>query len=268
MLVFFLSLFLVINLIFFDKFFRRGTIYRARIQIFVLFFCTVTLVHCYIVTREAQAAYNPQWTAKNVNETVSGSWTFSSLLTLSNALQVTGTVTTAGGFYGNGTGITGITATNATNATNLAITNDVATSSTVNLVWVGGTSGNQAAKVSAAGLVYIPSTGRLGIGYSLPGAALAVNGHIGAGTSVPGYDITAYSDSNDVGMVSQAHSDSKAAYFSTYNNGAGSGNYTQFRSYGGTNENILFGLSTNKMNSVWSAGDSVFTIGTMGATPL
>ncbi|MBF0479081.1 MAG: hypothetical protein HQL26_06325 [Candidatus Omnitrophica bacterium] len=96
---------------------------------------------------------------------------------------------------------------------NVAITNDVSTNATMNLVWSAGVSGNQALKVSSTGLMYNPSLGNIGIGTSdLTGARLRVrsvggttgqafsvqdttlndrftvldNGNVGIGTSAPG----------------------------------------------------------------------------------
>lgn len=49
----------------------------------------------------------------------------------------------------------------ATNATNVAITNDVATATSVYPVWSNGTSGNQPLEVSDTKLSFVPSTGNL-----------------------------------------------------------------------------------------------------------
>lgn len=50
-------------------------------------------------------------------------------------------------------------ATNATNATNTAITDDVATATSVYITWVGATSGNNPQKISSTKLTMVPSTG-------------------------------------------------------------------------------------------------------------
>ncbi|MBF0483782.1 MAG: hypothetical protein HQL25_03640, partial [Candidatus Omnitrophica bacterium] len=39
----------------------------------------VTLLHCYIVTF-VEASYNPNWTATNDNETITGTWTFNNTI--------------------------------------------------------------------------------------------------------------------------------------------------------------------------------------------
>lgn len=98
---------------------------------------------------------------------------------LSSTLAVssggTGVTTLTGLAYGNGTSAftaataaqivsaistTAVTnATNATNATNVAITDDVATATSVYVSWVGATSGNAGIKVSSTKLTMVPSTG-------------------------------------------------------------------------------------------------------------
>ncbi|MBF0480012.1 MAG: hypothetical protein HQL26_11075, partial [Candidatus Omnitrophica bacterium] len=78
--------------------------------------------------------------------------------------------------------ILGVTKVNSfsgtsTNAANVAITNDVSSNATMNLVWSAGTGGNQALKVSSTGLIYNPSLGNVGIGNStLSTARLHVSG--------------------------------------------------------------------------------------------
>lgn len=52
-------------------------------------------------------------------------------------------------------------ATNATNATNVAVTDDVATATSVYPVWVGATSGNTGVKLSSTKLTMVPSTGTM-----------------------------------------------------------------------------------------------------------
>jgi hypothetical protein len=94
------------------------------------------------------------------------------------------------------------------------------------------------------------------------------SGNVGIGTTAPGYKLHIYDNTNDVGAVAQSTLDSKSAYLSAYNSGGSSGNYIQIRAYGGTTGSTLFGISTNKMNSIWSNYDSIFTLGTLQATPL
>ncbi|MBF0480033.1 MAG: hypothetical protein HQL26_11180, partial [Candidatus Omnitrophica bacterium] len=65
----------------------------------------------------------------------------------------------------------------STGAASVAITNDVSSNATMNLVWSSGTSGNQSLKVSSTGIIYNPSTGNLGVGNTSPLAGL----HVGTG---------------------------------------------------------------------------------------
>jgi hypothetical protein len=65
-------------------------------------------------------------------------------------------------------------ATNATNAANVAVTDDPNSGSTMYPTFVSATSGNQAIRTDSNGLVWIPSTNRLGIGTTSPGARLHV----------------------------------------------------------------------------------------------
>jgi hypothetical protein len=76
-----------------------------------------------------------------------------------NAAVVTGTISNAA---------------NATNAANVAVTDDPSSGSTMYPTFVSATSGNQAIRVDSSGLVWIPSTNRLGIGTTSPGARLHV----------------------------------------------------------------------------------------------
>ncbi|MEM3490376.1 MAG: hypothetical protein QXO75_12100, partial [Nitrososphaerota archaeon] len=94
------------------------------------------------------------------------------------------------------------------------------------------------------------------------------SGNVGIGTTNPNYKLHVYDPSNDIGIVAHSDNASKAAYVSSYNSSADSGNYIQMRSYGNTTGGTLFGLSTNKLNTIWSNYDSAFAIGTLRATPL
>ena len=68
-------------------------------------------------------------------------------------------------------------ATNATNATNTNITDDTSTSSQQYITWVGGTTGNQAQKVTSTKLLFTPSTGKLEA-TSFSGSGLLLSGII------------------------------------------------------------------------------------------
>ncbi|MBF0480032.1 MAG: hypothetical protein HQL26_11175, partial [Candidatus Omnitrophica bacterium] len=108
----------------------------------------------------------------------------------------------------------------------VAITNDVSSNETMNLVWSSGISGNQALKVSSTGFIYNPSIGNIGIGTSAittarlhvrgagttTGQAFAVqdstlsdnfvvldNGNVGIGTSNPTTQLTLNAPSGFVG---------------------------------------------------------------------
>jgi hypothetical protein len=61
-----------------------------------------------------------------------------------------------------------------TNAANIGITDDPSNGATMYPTFVSATSGNQAIRVDSSGLVWIPSTNRLGIGTSSPSAPLHV----------------------------------------------------------------------------------------------
>jgi hypothetical protein len=65
-------------------------------------------------------------------------------------------------------------AANATNAANVAVTDDPNSGSTMYPTFVSATSGNQAIRTDSNGLVWVPSTNRLGIGTSSPTTNLHV----------------------------------------------------------------------------------------------
>jgi len=71
------------------------------------------------------------------------------------------TLGTTGVGWTNGSNLSVGSATNATNTTNTAITDDTSSSSSQYITWVGGTSGNQAQKVTSTRLTFVPSTGTL-----------------------------------------------------------------------------------------------------------
>jgi hypothetical protein len=95
-----------------------------------------------------------------------------------------GTTRVANATYADSAG-TVTNATRATNSNNSLVVNDTTTSGTFYPVWVGGTSGDQAIKVSSTKLSFNPSTGILtATGFSGSGASLTSidAGNIGSGT--------------------------------------------------------------------------------------
>ena len=81
-------------------------------------------------------------------------WTSATNFSSISGLAVSNSVITVGVWAG-----TAIT--NATNAANTAITDDTSTSSAQYITWVGGTSSNQAQKVTSSRLTFVPSSGVL-----------------------------------------------------------------------------------------------------------
>lgn len=166
-----------------------------------------------------QSLSNKTFTASAFNGTV-GATTASSgaftTITASTSLSVTGTAT-ATTFSGAGTSLTG-TATslniggNAGSATLVAITDDIATATTVYPVWNTSTSGNQSVKSSSTKLSFVPSTGTLsattfsGAGTSLTGTAASLTvgnatnwgsyGGVPTAGSVPGVNGIPRADAN------------------------------------------------------------------------
>jgi hypothetical protein len=107
----------------------------------------------------------------NLTSIPNAALTNSSITIGSTAVSLGGTVTTIAGltsvtsttFVGalTGNASTATSATTATNATNSAITDDVATSSSVYPTWVTTTTGNLPLKTSSTKLSFTPSTGAL-----------------------------------------------------------------------------------------------------------
>ena len=108
--------------------------------------------------------------------------------TTTGELQVVGGVGVSGDVYvGGGMTVVGTlnaaviagsisSAATATNAANVSVTNDPSSASTMYPTFVSATSGNQAIRVDGSGLVWIPSTNRLGIGTTTPTSRLHVAG--------------------------------------------------------------------------------------------
>ena len=123
------------------------------------------------------------------------------------ALHVNGIVT-ASSFNGNASSATSAStatsATNATNSANVAITNDASSSSTHFLTFASASTGNNSIKTNSSSLVYVPSTGNVGIGTTVPFARTHIY-HTGAGDVLRVDDETAPDNSpfiiNAVGSV-------------------------------------------------------------------
>lgn len=101
--------------------------------------------------------------------------------TNTGALQVRGGAGIGRDLYVGGT-IFGTLSGTATNATNVTITNDTSTTTTHYLTFVSGTTGNLPVKVDGNDLVFVPSTGFLGLGTTTPTTRLDVAG----GTRISG----------------------------------------------------------------------------------
>lgn len=93
------------------------------------------------------------------------------------------------------------------------------------------------------------------------------SGNVGIGTASPAYLTEVYKNGL-ADLVSNSASNSNSAILSVFNSGSTSGNFAQLRAYGNTTASTLFGSSTNKMISLFSNGDALFTIGTISATDL
>ena len=105
--------------------------------------------------------------------------------------------------------------------------------------------------------------------YNLYMGGNAVNylaGRLGIGNTAPAYDLDVFSSTANVAIVANTNNNSFAATVSSWNSAYG--NAIQMRSYGNATGATIFGISTNGMNSLWSNGDTIYTIGTVGATPM
>ena len=91
--------------------------------------------------------------------------------------------------------------------------------------------------------------------------------NIGVFTASPSFSFDMFkSSTSDFAVRTSANNGS--AYVSTYNSGDSSGNYIHMRSYGNSTSTTILGVSTKKLNAIWSDLDSAFAIGTRAATPL
>jgi hypothetical protein len=93
--------------------------------------------------------------------------------TTTGVLRVAGGAGIARDLYVGGT-IYGNISGSVTNSTNVAVSDDPSNATTMYPTFVSGTSGNLAVRIDSTGLVWIPSSNRLGIGTNAPGANLDV----------------------------------------------------------------------------------------------
>jgi len=98
-------------------------------------------------------------------------------------------------------------------------------------------------------------------------SALTNAGNLGIGTLTPTQIIEAVRN-GETAIQARTTADNNAAYITAFANGGTSGNFLQVRAYGNTTGSTLFGLSTNKLNSVWSNSADNFAIGNINAVPL
>ena len=130
-------------------------------------------------------------TSTTAKLTVNGGTTISGVTTVTNTSNATTTATGALQIIGgvgigrdvwiggslNVAGIINATITGTiTTASTVAITNDTATSTIQYITFVSTSSGNQSIKVDASDLVFIPSSGNLGIGTTAPVVKLQISG--------------------------------------------------------------------------------------------
>ena len=112
-------------------------------------------------------------------------------------------------------------------------------------------------------------------GYSLldvsnnTGNALYVRGdrNVGIGTTSPAYSLHVETGGNTT-VLSRTTSNAASAAFTTWNNNGSSGNNMQLKSYGQGVSGTTFGVNVSKTNMLWSSGDTLMAVGTIGATPL
>ena len=97
-------------------------------------------------------------------------------------------------------------------------------------------------------------------------AANFLAGRLGIGIASPAYDLDVFSSSANVSIVSNTNNNGFSGIVSTFNSAYG--NFIHMRSYGNTTASTIFGISTNGMNALWSNNDTIYAIGTIGATPM
>jgi hypothetical protein len=91
-------------------------------------------------------------------------------------------------------------------------------------------------------------------------------GRLGIGITNPSYDLDVFSGTANAAIVANTNNNGFAGYVSSFNSAYG--NAIQMRSYGNTTASTIFGISTNGMNALWSNGDTIYAIGTIGATAM
>lgn len=102
-------------------------------------------------------------------------------------------------------------------------------------------------ETNSATRMYVSSGGNVGIGLSNPAFKLHIQGA-------------------DLGSVVDSTSSSGSAFVSAYS--SVDGNAMQMRAYGNSTGGTIFGSSTNRMNAIWSNGDSIYALGTISTTPM
>ncbi len=97
-------------------------------------------------------------------------------------------------------------------------------------------------------------------------AANYMAGRLGIGITNAAYDLDVFSSSANVSIVSNTNNNGFSGIVSTFNSAYG--NFIHMRSYGNTTASTIFGISTNGMNALWSNNDTIYAIGTIGATAM
>jgi hypothetical protein len=93
------------------------------------------------------------------------------------------------------------------------------------------------------------------------------SGEVGIGTTSPAYSLHVETGGNTT-VLSRTTSNAASAAFTTWNNNGSSGNNMQLKSYGQGVSGTNFGVNVSKTNMLWSSGDTLMAVGTIGATPL
>jgi hypothetical protein len=91
-------------------------------------------------------------------------------------------------------------------------------------------------------------------------------GRLGIGITNAAYDLDVFSGTANVTIAANTNNNGFSGIVSTYNSAYG--NFIHMRSYGNTTASTIFGISTNGMNALWSNNDTIYAIGTIGATAM
>ena len=102
---------------------------------------------------------------------------------------------------------------------------------------------------------------------SLSRLTINSSGEVGIGTTNPAYSLHVETGGNTT-VLSRTTSNAASAAFTTWNNNGSSGNNMQLKSYGQGVSGTNFGVNVSKTNMLWSNGDTLMAVGTIGATPL